>query len=288
MSPTSDKLTPPPENKYQNAVNEYRATLKWVVSTFGAVAAALVVSLQLTSLGALHGSRLYGALACVGAGLGAILIVIVAAVRVLEPLQGTYAGFAQGSEFKALRDFLEKDPTPLQGEARTAAELAGNYDRAQQAQQATWDAYQANKDDATHREAYERAKAEYDGLGPIMDSVGALGLYLYMRRRYYRMMPLVYTGIAVAGAGLIAFAYLANPPAQAQPKPPPPQIIFKKVVQAQPPNCASYYFTLDELADDEPNIGSHWPAGPLDAQARACNLLSKRALAHFLTYLGRR
>jgi hypothetical protein len=287
MSPTSDKLAPPPENKYQNAVNEYRATLKWVVSTFGAVAAALVVSLQLTSLGALHGWRLYEAVACVGAGLGAILIVIVAAVRVLEPLQGTYAGFAQGSEFKALRDFLEKDQTPLQGEAGTAAELADKYDRAQQAQAAAWDAFQAKKDNP-RREAYEHAKAEYDGLGPIMDSVGALGLYLYMRRRYYRMMPLVYAGIAIAGAGLIAFAYLANPPAEAHPKQLPPQIIYKKVVKAQPPSCASYYFTLDELADDEPSIGNHWPAGSLDAQATACGLNGRRALAHFLTYLGRK
>jgi hypothetical protein len=283
MSPISDSPPAPPPSQYQKAVSDYRETLKWVVSVFGAVAAALVVSLQLTSLGTLHGSRLYWALASVTAGLGSILIIIVAAVRVLVPIMGTYAGFAHGSEFEALRDFLDKDPSPLQGEAVTAAELADKYARAETAQSMAWSAFQAKKND-TNLKAYQRASSEFDSLAPVVASVTALGIFLHMRRKFARVMMIVYVGIAVAGVGLIAFAYLANPPAQA--KPPPEK--QKKVAHVEPTNCAPYYLTLDELADDERNIGSHWPARSPDAQAIACGLHSKGALSRFLAYIARR
>jgi membrane protein required for beta-lactamase induction len=74
MSAISNNPPPPSENQYQKGINEYRATLKWVVSSFGAVAAALTVGLQVTSLGSLYGWRLYWALPSVTLAFGAVLI----------------------------------------------------------------------------------------------------------------------------------------------------------------------------------------------------------------------
>jgi MFS family permease len=282
MSPASDSPPPPAETQYQKAVSEYRATLKWVISAFGAVATALVVGLQLTSLGALQGWRLDWSLVSVGVAFVAILVIIIAATRVLVPIMGTYAGFARAPEFKALTAFLRKDSSPLQDQADTAAQLAEKYDRAEAAQNLTWDTYQEKKDD-TNRSAYERAKAEFDGLAPVVASVTALGIFLAMRRKFGRVMIMVYVAIAIAGACMIAFAYLANPPAEAKTK---PQEEHKVVVQTKPANCARYYLTLAELAHHKPSISSHLPERTPDAQAIACGLPNKHALSLFLAYLA--
>ncbi len=279
MSVAQPDPSPPSENQYQKGANDYRTTVKWVLSTFGTVAAALVGGLQVTSLGALHGWRLYWALVAALIALGAVLIIVIAATSALLPVIGTYAGFAHDPEFKALRDFLRQDSSPLQGEATSAAELAHEYELADAEQQAAWTSFQANEDDA-HADAYERAQGKYESLDGVVQTVTSLGLFLQIRNRVKRVMRVVYVGVLATGIGAIAFAYLAHPPAEAQAKE------HKDVSQVNPVNCARYYSTLDELTDDERSISKHWPAPTVDAQANACGLHSKAALAHFLSYLA--
>jgi hypothetical protein len=276
----------PSENQYQKGVSEYRATLRWVVSSFGAVAAALIVGLQLTSLGSLEGWRLYWALVSVALAFGAVLVIIIAASHVLTPVIGTYVGFAEGDEFQALRDFLEHDPSPLQKEAKSAAELALKYEHADAAQLAALHSYEKGEEDDARKKALEGAEATYDDLDGVVVTVTTLGLFLHMRQRFRRVMKIVYGGILVAGIGAIAFAYLANPPAQAQTKDSTKK--QKTVAQVQPVSCARYYLTLAELAHHEPDISEHWLAHSLDSHAVACGLGSEAAVAQFLTYLDRK
>jgi hypothetical protein len=270
----------PSESPYQKGVNEYRATLRWVVSSFGAVAAALLVGLQLTSLGSLEGWKLFWALVSVAVAFAAILVVMIAASRVFAPVIGTYVGFAEGDEFQALRDFLAHDPSPLQQEAHSAAELAEMYERAEAAQLAAWKAREADKNSDKRQKALEDAESAYEALDGTVRAVTSLGLFLYMRERFKRVMRIIFVCIFVAGIGATAFAYLANPPAAAKAKEP-----AKK--QAQSVNCARYYLTLAELAYHEPDISKHWLAHTLDSQAATCGLDSEVAVAQFLTYLER-
>jgi hypothetical protein len=106
-----------------------------------------------------------------------------------------------------------------------------------------------------------------------VQTVTTLGLFLYMRERFDRVMRIVYGGILVAGIGIIAFAYLANPSAKAQTKKPKEK--DKTVTQVQAVNCSRYYLTLAELAHHEPDISEHWPAHSLDPQSIACGLDSE-------------
>jgi hypothetical protein len=55
-----------------------------------------------------------------------------------------------------------------------------------------------------------------------------------------------------------------------------------------PTDCARYYLELDEIADDEPQIASRWPASSVDEEARACGLGKSQAMASFLGYLAKR
>jgi hypothetical protein len=285
MSPASNNPSAPSENRYQKGVNDYRATLKWVISSFGAVAAALIVGLQLTSLGSLEGWRLIWALVSVSVAFGAVLIIIIASSKVLTPVIGTYHGFAHAPEFKALNDFLRDDPSPLQKRADSAGELAEKYEGADAAKLATWEAYQDDQDDEARQAAYEAALATYERLNGVVGTVTTLGLFLYMRQRFTRVMRLVYGGILIAGIGVIAFAYLANPSADAKTQEPAKK--QKTVAQVQPVNCARYYLTLAELAYHEPNLSKHWLARSLDSQATACGLDNETAVTQFLTYLER-
>jgi hypothetical protein len=276
------------ENQYQRGVNEYRSTLRWVVSSFGAVAAALIVGLQLTSLGSLKGWRLYWALPSVALAFASILAIIIAASRVLTPVIGTYVGFAEGDEFQALRDFLARDPSPLQKEADSAAALAHKYECADAAQLAALRSHEEDESDDVRKKALEGAEATYDDLDGVVGSVTTLGLFLYMRERFKCVMKIVYVGILFAAIGATAFAYLANPPAKSQTAKTQTKESAKKpktVTQVQPVNCARYYLTMAELAYHEPNISEHWLARSLDSQAVACGLDSEAAVAQFLAYL---
>lgn len=275
----------PSESSYQKGVNEYRSTLRWVVSSFGAVAAALLVGLQLTSLGSLEGWRLYWALASVAVAFAAILVIMIVASLVLTPVIGTYVDFAAGDEFKPLRDFLEHDASPLQQEANSAADLAEKYKIAEAAQLAAWEEHQANENDDDRKKALKRAEDRYKAIDGTVMAVTGLGLLLYMRQRFRRVMQIVYGGILVAGICATAFAYLTNPPADAKTKEPAKK--HKMVAQVQPVTCARYYLTLAELAYHEPDISKHWLAHSLDSQATTCGLGSETAVAHFLTYLER-
>jgi hypothetical protein len=58
--------------------------------------------------------------------------------------------------------------------------------------------------------------------------------------------------------------------------------------RSTPADCARYFLELDEIADDEPQIASRWPASSADEKARACGLGNSQAMARFLGYLTKR
>ena len=71
---------------------------------------------------------------------------------------------------------------------------------------------------------------------------------------------------------------------------------FSPTVTAPPgptntkPGCVQYLVALDDLVDDEPNVGAHLPGGslPLDQGAKACGLKNSKEIRSIVSYLARR
>jgi hypothetical protein len=97
--------------------NRIRETAKWLVATFGAVAGALIVGLQLSDIGELEGSDRGWASVSAGAALVAVIVIIALAARVLArgrvPLHELSSNGSY--KFKGLREVLNRNPTLFAG-----------------------------------------------------------------------------------------------------------------------------------------------------------------------------
>jgi hypothetical protein len=256
--------------------------------------------------------RLAGAVASVALVFGAILVIIKAAVGVLLPVRVSYHGFAKATEFTLLRADLERDPAPLNGEAKTAAQLAEKYEDFLKYKDETEEVYeeaqkrhadtpsaasQKEVDDA--RTASEDAEGKADTLYEHVMTITWLGRLLLTEKTFNDAMRLIYRAIVAAAIGAVAFAYLSSPPAKATPatnihiafsgpktKQTPSSATNVHVSVNEPKTCVDLYLALDELARAKPNIGSHWPTAPLGAQDHACGFHTEKELAHFLSFLA--
>jgi hypothetical protein len=312
MCAASSSASLGPGDQYEKAIDAYRSIAKWVVSSFGAVAAALVVGVQISSVGSLDDLRLVGALASVALVFGSILVIIKAAVGVLLPIRVNYHGFAKAPEFALLREDLERDRAPLNGEAETAAQLAEKYEDFLKYQDETQEVHeeaqkrhtatpsvasQKQVDDA--KKAWEDAEAKANTLYEHVMIITWLGRLLQTQKIFDDAMRLIYRAIVAAAIGAVAFAYLSSPPAKATPatnihvsfnepktKPPPSSATNVHVSVNEPKTCVDLYLALDELARAKPNIGSHWPTTSLGTQDHACGFNSKKELARFLSFLA--
>jgi hypothetical protein len=294
MSNDSGKPPSISDAQYQRGIDGYRAIAKWMVSSFGAVAGALVVGIQLTSLGELHGWRLFWTILSVTVVFVAILAIIRAVVPVLVPVRGTYHGFESASVFDPLKDELKDEPAPLRGEASTAGELAKKYEAALAAQRTAWETYQEHANDGTFQ-GYVNATKAKDQLYDVVVTVTWLGLLLKTQQLFERSMRIMYLALAAAAAGAVAFAHFSDqsasvkvtPPSKVQvtvnqPTPPPKL----QVSVNEPKTCVDLYLALDELVRAKPNIGSHWPTPSLGAQDQTCGFHSEKELSRFLSFLA--
>jgi hypothetical protein len=271
------------EDSQRKVVETYRSISRWVVSTFGAVAGALLVGVQLSSLGKLHGSHLDWALASVAVLFLAILAVIGAAVRVLTPVRVIYDGFG-APEFKALRKAVKHDKALLGGRAASLDELAREYDAAETRQKEAHEAHERTQSEATKKSLEEAEENTNAWDEPVMEMVW-LGRSLHTRRVFKQSMAITLLAILLAAAAATSFAYQSSMPTKEgkEPQNHPSKV---HVSVNEPKTCVDLYLALDSLADDEPHIGSHWPTSSLGAQDHACGFHNVHELARFLSFLA--
>jgi hypothetical protein len=288
MSNTSTDPPSAPGGQYKEAIESYRMTARWVVSSFGAVAAAFVAGVPLSSLGQLHGWRLILAIASIFVIFGAIFLIVTTAVPMLSPVRGSYREF-DGPTFALLRKDLERDDEPLHGKAATAQELADRYQAALGRQAQAWAAYEEHSDDPLLTSAFTDAKETADELYEVIVPITWLGLVLNAKQQFSKVMRTVYGAIGFAVIGAIAFAYLANPPAKSASSNPTNvhvTVNAPKVSVNESKTCVDLYLALDQLARKKPSIGSHWPTHSLGAQDQACGFRNVQELARFLSFLS--
>jgi hypothetical protein len=267
----------------RQVIETYRSIAKWVVSAFGAIGAAAVVGLQLTSLGTLKGHELTEAALCVAAIFFAIAAIVTAAVRVLSPLRLSYRDLlANDKRFKPLKRLLAKDAGPLEGRASTAEGIVTLWEDAKvaRATAATTDAGHSTEQTRRALEAAQQTTA--DRYAHMLRLVW-MGRALWTRRLFRQAVAVTGAALGLAFAAATYYAVLTNPPS----KPSPAPVAKVHVTIEHPKSCADFFLALEHLARSSPGIATHWPAKP-GPQARACGLGEPRKLTDFLRFLSAR
>jgi hypothetical protein len=204
------------------AVNRYRDLAKYLIGVFAAVAGLLLAGTQLTSVGMLSWDRDKARVIAAAIGLivalGAVVRVIALALRVLQPIEIS-ASDVEGDP--SLKAYLESRPTALGGAGTLARvrEMA-NSSLLSDDERAQWAGV---LDDALATAALKRARDAFDGAWHGMLVAGVLG-----------------------AAGIVAFAWAANPPKNSSASP---------VVNSQP-MLVSVHLTHDGMAALRPPLGT--------------------------------
>jgi hypothetical protein len=190
--------------------NQVRQVAKWLIAAFAAVGAALAAGVQISNLGATSGLRLLAAFGGAVLGLAGIVLAVVAVGKVLDPKEATTTDLRDST---ALRDRLIAEPSFFGGfPVGSVDEMIDGYDQAltdlRTAQEASW-ADPANED--LQREAKAR-EARFDTLSTVVQFWRTVVIYDKTRSAYRTARGRVLLGAAMAFAGLVTFAYAANPP----------------------------------------------------------------------------
>lgn len=209
--PDAPPSPPQQPDQYAAAIDSCRGVLKWVLSTFGAIAAILVAGLQLTSVGQLHGTRLVVSVVAFSVAFGSVFWIIMLAIRVLAPTGGTYSEFESGAAFHALRESLVRDQAPLRGKASSAEELAREYTESLKQEGEAYRIAAADpSDENIHK--YATATANRQSLYPTLMAITSFGVYLRVRELFDQTGTAIKFLVPVIAVAAVVFAYAANPP----------------------------------------------------------------------------
>lgn len=204
---------PEPEPSPLAAANQrIRDTAKWLIASAAAIGAALIAGSQLSSIGRLEAgwptteatARLWVATAGALAGLAAVVFAITAALRVLLPVQVLIADLAEswdnpGPDMRPVVDFFRRRPKFLQGTA-TPADLIGRRAR-------LVEKLGTNGAPADLRERIEAMDRRIEAVEDVASNRALTAAFERCLRR-------LLVAAVVAAAGIVAFAWAANPPAR--------------------------------------------------------------------------
>jgi len=202
----------PPPSPLAAANQGIRDTAKWLIASAAAVGAVLIAGSQLSSIGRLDAgwptgaatARLWVAGAGALLGLAAVVFAIASAVRVLLPVQVLIADLADNWErpTSALRPvvaFFRRQPKFLQGTA-TPAELI------------------TRRADLVARlaapEPEEGLRERIQALDRRIEAVEDVANHEALKATFERCLRRLLAAAVVATAGIVAYAWAANPPAR--------------------------------------------------------------------------
>lgn len=225
--PENDAKSPKPKSEgefadLEAASDRIRETAKWLVATFGAVAGALIVGLQLSDIGQLEGSdRVIAAIAAFAALAAVILIVALASVvlaRGRVPL-GELASSKRSRRYRRLRAALNRQPS-LYGHYGSAGALVDRVESVWDKQFRSWEIKQ---DRSKSNDEREQATREFEETKEVMPELIMLTkrLMAFARAEDIRLTfewvrnTIIALAIIVAVGGAI-FAYVDNAPSDAE------------------------------------------------------------------------
>lgn len=212
-----DKKLPAATDELAAASDRIRETAKWLVATFGAVAGALIVGLQLSDIGDLKGvDRVVASIAAFGALVAVILIVALATLVLARGRVPLGELSSQGSRrYKRLRAALNRNRSLYAG-FESVSLLVDRVEAEWRKQFTSWN--KARDVNASESER-EKAQEEYQETKQVLPELNMLSRRLMgsARAEDVRLTfewvrnAIVALAVAVAIAG-IAFAFVDNAP----------------------------------------------------------------------------
>lgn len=219
----------PPGNPYLPATTQLRDVAKWLIAAFAAVATVMLAGTQLSSLGKLstdHPTRL--AVAAVAAS-----VVVLATARSIYLLSTVLPfdvsgmqGLLESAREQPMRGIVEADSGMRAGRS-SVAHLLADYRVARSAQRVAMVLRAGlQREEAEHAEPPPELRARLDHArrlekvadaevqalrGPVQALIQLKG-YLRVRAQFDDVRGGVMALAVLAAAGIIAFAWAANPP----------------------------------------------------------------------------
>jgi len=279
-------------NQYERAIDNYRSIAKWVVASFGAVAASFVVGLSLSTIGSLGEVRFILSVLCVLLAFTAVVAVVHAATKVLEPVGESY-------EADVSDEGEESD------EIAPEQYVIARYTAAVEREEAALKAVELHPEDEAAARTLSLCERAANQLYQQIKDLAQFNLMLKVKETYETAKLRVFIGVLVAGVATIGFAIASNPPDDepATPVVATPEEAQGRQVQVKPQvhvslggprvldwprSCGRLYFALGKLAAEEPRVGPLWPKGSLSRWDRKCGLRSRQDVQRALEFLGRR
>jgi hypothetical protein len=200
--------TPPNPDPILAGIDRLRDTAKWLIGAYAGVGAILVAGLQLTSLGKVEDdTRVWLAIAGAAAALLAVTLGIGAIARVLAPVSVVdEEDLGANSDMQTL---TESDELWLKGMAPDLQTLRTEYAQALTAYQAARAAAVPPSPEAD--EAKANARATMLALFDPLDRMRKQVLFNKVQNRFKNAKRLLLLSSLVVAAGVIAFAWAANP-----------------------------------------------------------------------------
>ena len=189
-----------------------RDSVKWLIASFGAVAAALIAGSQLSGIGKLpvSSARLWIAIGGGVVALAGIALAISAAMNVLTPDEITLDTLGSAS-LADVSGAINEMPEIFEGFASSVDELRAKYSSAL-ASRAT--ALEASARAVNNRAVDLKATAEISSVKQlnrvVQNVLGSAGWY-ELKRDYRRSKLVIFLGASTAAAGIGVFAWAANP-----------------------------------------------------------------------------
>ena len=182
------------------AVEQLRSNVKWTLAAFGAIGTTLLAGSQLSNLGKfeINEPRLWVALACAMAALGAAAFAVRAALKV------AYTGDTELSQLDETDiAYAESEGALLEGYGTVEALRTAYYDCIATRHQ--------NLEAGAKLAVLQSDKATFLYLDGLVDSVLSYIRYNRIRREAEKSIKTLTRASIVAAIGLVGFAWAANP-----------------------------------------------------------------------------
>jgi hypothetical protein len=186
----------PVSDPLEEGRNRLRETIKWLVASFGAIGASLAIGSQLSNIGSLSAGRLSLAVIGAVAAFGGILLAIWIAVKVMTGSHITLGQLAKESREAKASNKRSAIVTFFEVDNRSILE---KYDSL------------ADLDEAWEGATRGADEVEYRRVGGIVKAVINVAGYEQLRSKFDDGLRGIMGGVALAVAGIILFAWSANP-----------------------------------------------------------------------------
>lgn len=201
--PAADpKPADPIESTYSTTIERTRQAARWAVAAFGAVAAALVVGVQLTDLRKLSGTAHADAVLGAAIGFTGVVIAIAGALWIQRPDEVSLVGLAAQTGRHSFAKAIEHDPSPLRDRFATLPEVVRALSDKRHAY--------ATETDYDRKAILYRQLTE---LGEFVREIELRGHFYRFSNRFKLATIAMFLGAVMTGAGLLTFAAQSENPA---------------------------------------------------------------------------